>query len=103
MQHPIIYILLVCLLLTGCGGPKSVGHGTEQAKITGVGYATDDPSQLRYPLSGKSLDKQLYFLNQPETMIQLQNYYQNALTDNQKENSNKYTNLQPREASPFRQ
>ncbi len=99
-----IYIILFCIVLMGCGGPKPVGYGAEQAKITGVGYAVDDPSILRYPLSGKNIDKKLYYLNQPEIMMELQQYYHNSLESKQKQEApNDYKNLQPREVSPFRQ
>ncbi len=100
----IIYILMFCVFLAGCGGPKPVGYGTAQAEVTGVGYAVDDPGQLRYPLSGRNIDKKLYFLNQPHNMIQLQQHYKSFLQDkNTMAPPNDYNNLQPREASPFRQ
>ncbi len=99
-----IYIFLFCLFLAGCGGPKTVGDDAPQAEITGLGYAVDDPGQLRYPLSGKGIDKNLYFMNKPETMTGLQQYYHNLLQSKQKTPPpNDYDNLQPREASPFRQ
>ncbi len=104
-MHRYIFILLLCISLVACG-PKSVGQGAPQAEITGVGYANDDPSRLRYPLSGKKIDKTLYVLNHPEFMQQWQDTTHNYLRGLQadpKNPPNDYNNLQPRQASPFRQ
>ncbi len=95
-------LCLYMLLLGGCG-PKIVGQDAEQARVSGVGIATDDPNQLRYPLSGKNIDKQLYFLNKQETMAQMQNYTTLLLQQKRTDDApNNYNDLQPRQASPFR-
>ncbi len=104
-MHRILYILLSCMFLMACGGPKVVGADVERAKLSGVGYAVDDPSLLRYPLSGKKIDETLYILNQPQNMAYRQKNFENYLRKATAGSAppNDYNNLQPREASPFRQ
>ncbi len=104
-MHVFTYIILLCLCLGGCGGPKIVGEDVERAKVTGLSYAVDDPNHLRYPLSGKNIDETLYILNQPELMATRQYNYDNYLRRVTAGSAppNDYNNLQPREANPFRQ
>ncbi len=104
-MHVVTYTCLLCLFLVGCGGPKIVGSDVTPAKVTGLNYAVDDPSLLRYPLSGKKIDETLYFLNQPQTIVAQQQKFNNYLRKVTAKGAppNDYNNLQPREASPFRQ
>ncbi len=99
------YIIILCLYLSGCGGPKMVGEDVKRAEITGLSYAVDDPSLLRYPLSGKKIDETLYIVNHPQVMAVRQQRYDNYLRKVTAGSAppNDYNNLQPREASPFRQ
>ncbi len=108
-MHRYIYTFIFCMFfLVGCG-PKAVGHNATQAKVTGIGYANDDPSLARYPISGKTIDTTLYFVNTPQYTHQQQNTAQTyirraqGLPEGNSIAPNDYNNLQPREASPFRQ
>ncbi len=103
MLRVFIVIPFICMFLCACG-PKAVGQNEPQAEITGVGYAVDDPGQLRYPLSGRSVDTYLYYLNQPQSMNMRQSYYNSLLPKREGEQQapNDYNNLQPRQVSPFR-
>ncbi len=89
----------------GCGGPKMVGEDSPQAKFSGTSYASDDPSHLRYPYSNRAIDHKLYILNHPEHMQLRQQYHNDYIKRLTSKDVpiNDYTNLQPREVSPFRQ
>ncbi len=102
-MQKISYIFICLLFIYGCG-PKAVGQDVEPARVSGVGYAAADTDHLRYPVSGKNIDKKLYLLNKPESMVYLQNYTDSYLKQKAHKGDapNNYDDLQPRHTSPFR-
>ena len=99
----ILYMTLMCLLCAACG-PKNVGED-ESAPAPDNHQNMSADSELRFPMSGSRVHQRLYYMNQPDVMIRIQeerrDYMQRrtGLTPG----PNDYRNLQPRQASPFRQ
>ncbi len=102
----IVFCVLGVFFLAGCG-PKSVGDDISVSSSSSLSAAYDS-AQARYPQGGahggRSVDKALYFLNTPAYMQarqrQLENFLRQSYT---KDAPNDYTNLQPRQVSPFRE
>ncbi len=102
-----LVLFFASTVLCACG-PKVVGEDVEVATASGALSAAQDPAHLRYPSSGRSLDKVLYYFNTPAHMQarqqRFETYLRNATapTDSTAWPTD-YTNLQPRQVSPFRQ
>ncbi len=99
------WFLLVFVLpsvLWGCG-PKVVGEEVAPHRPSGALSAAHDPAELRYPASGRNIDKALYLLNDPERMYMYQENFRAYLRSDYGETPEEYRNLQPRQVSPFRQ
>ncbi len=100
LRAPLLYAMLFCALL-GCG-PKVVGEDIKKHYPSGGLSPAHDPAELRYPASGKRIDKTLYMLNDPERMYVYQGHFNQYLKEQTNNTSEKYQNLQPRQESPFR-
>ncbi len=104
-----VAFVLLCLGLSLCAcGPKVVGEDAATFTPSGGLSAAQDPSHLRYPSSGRALDKALYYFSMPQVMQanqqNLETFLQKNYTSTDPDkNATDYTNLQPRQASPFRQ
>ncbi len=95
---------LTCFFLGACGS-KVVGEDVSVSTPTGSVSAAQDPAYARYPMSGRSLDKALYIMNTPAYMQARQSRLDTFLRKSYagEQAPNDYTNLQPRQVSPFRQ
>ncbi len=100
LRAPLLCAMLFCTLF-GCG-PKAVGEDKKTHYPSGALSPAQDAAELRYPVSGKKIDKTLYMLNDPERMYVYQGKFNQYLKDQTENTSEKYQNLQPRQASPFR-
>ena len=89
----------------GACGPKTVGDDIEPSSLSGGVSGAHDISELRYPYSGSRVDKRLFHLNSPEFMHIQQSTVDQHLKEefDNKDAPNDYTNLQPKQVSPFRQ
>ncbi len=102
----LVLAALVATFFLGACGPKTVGDAMDSTESTAVSAAYD-PGQARYPMAGqgaRSLDKALYILNTPAFMQARQQNLDTFLRQSYaKDAPNDYTNLQPRQVSPFRE
>ncbi len=102
----VVYVLfampLFLALFLGCT-PKVVGEDVAPHRPSGALSPAHDAAELRYPASGKKIDKTLYYLNDPERMYTYQENFRQYLREDYDGTSEKYRNLQPRQISPFRQ
>ncbi len=98
-------LLCLCPLSLSACGPKTVGDDIESAPLHGNVSPAHDPANLRYPLTGRAIDKALYIVNSPAYMQARQKNLERYLHDTYMQDNapNDYTNLQPRQVSPFRQ
>ncbi len=98
---------VLCVILLGLGacGPRTVGDDVEIAQASGHVSAAHDPANLRYPHNGSNVEKSLYYINTPAYMNAQQRNIESFLQQglSKEEWPNDYTNLQPRQVSPFRQ
>ncbi len=95
----------LCVFFLAACGPKSVGDDVYVAPPSGAMSSAHDPAQARYPHGGRSLDKALYYVNTPQYMQAVQRDLDSLLRQSYDDEQapNDYTNLQPRQVSPFRQ
>lgn len=94
-----LIVIIFCFGLAACG-PKEIGEGMVEADRGGHDPA--DPAQLRYPMDGNRIQQRLYMLNQPNVMMQMRARRENFMRRTGAA-PNDYTNLQPKQPSPFRQ
>ncbi len=106
IKWPLRFLAIcLCVFFLGACGPKSVGEDVYVAPPSGAVSAAHDPVQARYPYGGRSLDRSLYHVNSPQYTQALQRNLDTYLrhTYGKEQAPNDYTNLQPRQISPFRQ
>lgn len=105
---PALFLLLLTLALPAACGPKDIGTGTSGPDAAPVGISSVD--SLRQPFTGANpIQRRLYFYNQPNIMMQVQQSrldayrrYINRHNNGVNPESPEYREV-PRQRSPFRQ
>ncbi|HJA78116.1 chemotaxis protein [uncultured Desulfovibrio sp.] len=100
-------LLLTLALLPACG-PKDIGTGTSEPDGEALGVSSVD--SLRQPFTGANpIQRRLYYYNQPNIMMQMQQArldayrnYINRYHNRVNPESPEYREV-PRQRSPFRQ
>lgn len=97
--------LLLAATLTGCG-PKTVGEDTLKADDGYTNAANEPEAQARYPISGSRTEQRLYYLNQPQLMVERQQkqreYFNRRLGLTEQKTQGTDNSLFPSRYSPFR-
>lgn len=100
--HPHRLALCATLLLLCACGPRNIGEGSTPEPDDHV--AMDSAQELRYPVDGSRTQQRLYLFNHPGAAIQRVELQRAQMLHRMGLDApNDYTNLQPRQASPFRQ
>lgn len=100
--RPLHLALCAALLLLCACGPKNIGEDRMPEPDDHV--AMGNAQELRYPTDGNRVQQRLYLFNHPTAAIQRMELQRAQMLRRMDPDApNDYTNLQPRQASPFRQ